>query len=85
MLITTNGTLVRTRIDELRVMGRNTQGVRLIKLDEDDSLVSVERIEELKAKAYELGFSFVAACPFVRSSYKAGDYLDYLRDKGEQV
>ncbi|MEE4244509.1 MAG: DNA gyrase subunit A [Kangiellaceae bacterium] len=47
MLITSNATLVRTRVDELRVMGRNTQGVRLIRLDEGDSLVGLERIEEL--------------------------------------
>lgn len=48
MLITGNATLVRTRVDELRVMGRNTQGVRLIRLDEGDSLVGMERIEELE-------------------------------------
>ncbi len=49
MLITANGTLVRTRVEELRVMGRNTQGVRLIRLDEDDTLVGMERIEELES------------------------------------
>ncbi|PWK50851.1 DNA gyrase subunit A [Pleionea mediterranea] len=48
MLITSNATLVRTRVDEMRVMGRNTQGVRLIRLDESDALVGLERIEELE-------------------------------------
>jgi DNA gyrase subunit A len=46
MLISDQGTLVRTRADEVSVVGRNTQGVRLIRLSEGEHLVSVERIEE---------------------------------------
>jgi len=46
MLISDQGTLVRTRIDEVSVLGRNTQGVRLINLTGDEKLVSVERIAE---------------------------------------
>jgi len=46
MLISDKGTLVRTRTDEVSSQGRNTQGVRLIKLKEGESLVGVERIEE---------------------------------------
>lgn len=47
MLISDKGTLVRTRTEEVSVLGRNTQGVRLIKLaQEGERLVSVERIEE---------------------------------------
>ena len=46
MLISDKGTLVRTRTDEVSSQGRNTQGVRLIKLKEDETLVGVERIEE---------------------------------------
>ena len=44
MLITSGGTLVRTRIDEISVMGRNTQGVKLISLDTDENLSGIERI-----------------------------------------
>lgn len=47
MLISKGGTLVRTRVDEIRVMGRNTQGVRLIRLQEDETLVGLQRIDEL--------------------------------------
>ncbi len=47
MLITDGGTLVRTRVAEVSVMGRNTQGVRLIKLDKGERLVGLERIVEL--------------------------------------
>jgi DNA gyrase subunit A len=46
MLISDQGTLVRTRTEEISILGRNTQGVRLIKLAADESLVGVERIEE---------------------------------------
>ena len=46
MLITTGGTLIRTRVDEISVLGRNTQGVRLIDLDEGERLVGLDRIDE---------------------------------------
>jgi DNA gyrase subunit A len=44
MLITDGGTLVRTRVDEVRVLGRNTQGVRLIRLTNGEKLVGLERV-----------------------------------------
>ncbi|MEM7277854.1 MAG: DNA gyrase C-terminal beta-propeller domain-containing protein, partial [Pseudomonadota bacterium] len=44
MLITSGGTLVRTPVEEISVVGRNTQGVRLIRLDADDQLAGIERI-----------------------------------------
>lgn len=46
MLISDQGTLVRTRADEISVSGRNTQGVRVIKVKENEHLMGVERIEE---------------------------------------
>ncbi|WP_372780038.1 DNA gyrase subunit A [Litorivivens sp.] len=46
MLISDQGTLVRTRTDEVSVLSRNTQGVRLIRLKAGENLVGVERIEE---------------------------------------
>lgn len=45
MLISSAGTLVRTPVADVSVMGRNTQGVRLIRLDAGDRLVGLERIE----------------------------------------
>jgi DNA gyrase subunit A len=48
MLISGGGTLVRTRVNEISVMGRNTQGVRLISLANGESLVGIERIVEDK-------------------------------------
>ena len=46
MLISNQGTLVRTAGDEVSLLGRNTQGVRLIKLRDDESLVGAQRIVE---------------------------------------
>ncbi len=45
MLITSTGTLVRTPVAEISTMGRNTQGVRLIRLDESDRFVGISRVE----------------------------------------
>jgi DNA gyrase subunit A len=49
MLISSTGTLVRTAVDEISVQGRNTQGVRLIRLGDAERLVGIERIEGLDA------------------------------------
>jgi len=44
MMITANGIIIRTGLDQIRSIGRNTQGVRLIKLGSDDKLVAAEKI-----------------------------------------
>ena len=46
MLITDGGKLVRTRVNEVSVLGRDTQGVKLISLSEGERLVGLERIIE---------------------------------------
>ncbi len=46
MLITNAGTLVRTRVQEISVISRNTAGVRLIRTAQDEHVVGLERIEE---------------------------------------
>ena len=46
MLISDQGTMVRTRGDEVSVVGRNTQGVRIIRLKENENLVSLARVAE---------------------------------------
>ena len=48
MLISSTGTLVRTPVRDISVVGRNTQGVRLIRLAEGERLTGVERIESLE-------------------------------------
>jgi len=47
MLISSNGTLIRTSVNDISIVGRNTQGVRLIRVDEDERLVGLARIEPI--------------------------------------
>ena len=46
MLITTGGVLIRTRVSEIRELGRSTQGVRLINLGENEALAGLEKVLE---------------------------------------
>ncbi len=48
MMITNGGTLVRTRVSEVSQVGRNTQGVTLIRTSKDELVVGLQRIEELE-------------------------------------
>lgn len=54
MLITDGGTLVRTRVSEISLVGRNTQGVRLISLNGDETLIGIQRIEEVESEGDEI-------------------------------
>ncbi|MBA2656172.1 MAG: DNA gyrase subunit A [Tatlockia sp.] len=47
MLITDQGTLVRFKVGELSIIGRNTQGVRLINVSSGEQVVGMQRIEEI--------------------------------------
>jgi DNA gyrase subunit A len=51
MLISDGGTLVRTRVSEISVLGRNTQGVKLISLDDSEKLVVVEKVASIAEEA----------------------------------
>lgn len=53
MLISNKGTLVRVPASEISLVGRNTQGVRLIQLAEGEALVSLERIANIKGEKSE--------------------------------
>ena len=50
MLISSSGTLVRTGVADISVLGRNTQGVRLIRVAEGDRLVGLDRIEQIQGE-----------------------------------
>ena len=63
MLITDKGTLVRTRVDEVSITSRNTQGVMLIRLGENEKLVKTVRIdepEEVESEAIEGEYEEIA-------------------------
>lgn len=50
MIINKSGISIRISVEELRVMGRATQGVRLIKLNEEDAISSVEKIQKIEGE-----------------------------------
>lgn len=54
MLISDGGTLVRTPAGDISVLGRNTQGVTLIRLSDQERLVEVERVESLNGVEDEI-------------------------------
>jgi DNA gyrase subunit A len=55
MLITEKGMIIRLNTAEISTIGRNTQGVRLIQLEEGDHLVSVARLAEREDDEEGLG------------------------------
>jgi DNA gyrase subunit A len=55
MIINKSGITIRLAVESLRVMGRATQGVRLIKVGENDSISSVEKIEQFEGEEGEEG------------------------------
>jgi DNA gyrase subunit A len=54
MMITDGGTLVRNRVADVSRMGRNTQGVIMIRLSKQEKLIGIERIENLESEETDL-------------------------------
>lgn len=72
MIINRSGLTIRIKVSELRVMGRATQGVRLIKLNEDDHISSVEKIQTLVSTETEEKETSNAEAPKVLKKEKTG-------------
>jgi DNA gyrase subunit A len=77
MLISDQGTMVRTRTDEVSELSRNTQGVRVIRLKEGEKLVGVERIPESPEVEVAIGDGETAASV-------AAIEDDYADDAGDE-
>ena len=54
MIISNRGTLVRTRVNEVSTVGRNTQGVILIRTIDEEQVVGLQRIEEIEVTESDL-------------------------------
>ena len=85
MLITTGGVLIRTRVAEIREMGRATQGVTLIAVEDGTKLSGLQRVVETDIDEVELepgpdGKPVVAAAPAVADADGA-DATDAGDDK----
>jgi DNA gyrase subunit A len=53
MLVSSKGKIIRLRIKDIRVIGRNTQGVRLIDIEEGERVVSLARLAEKEEEEEE--------------------------------
>jgi len=73
MIITSRGVLIRQAVSSIRSIGRNTQGVKLIRLDEGDSIAAVTRVQEEKDPE-EVGQS---------DAQPAGEQEDIFEGEGE--
>jgi DNA gyrase subunit A len=54
MLITDQGKMIRTTVFDIRVMGRNTQGVTIFRVADNEHVVGVAKIEESEEEEIEL-------------------------------
>jgi DNA gyrase subunit A len=61
MLITSSGKLIRMPIDGIPTIGRNTQGVRLIRLEGDEAVVAMERMADKEEGEHEVSPEVAAA------------------------
>ena len=73
MLITTGGVLIRTRVAEIRELGRATQGVTLIALDQGEKLAGLEKIVESEDESSQEG----------QESAEGEDFADESGESGE--
>jgi DNA gyrase subunit A len=83
MLISNQGTAVRTRVDEVSLLGRNTQGVRVIRTRDGEALVSVSRIAEDDVVA-EPAESVVADAESVVADTVPEDSIDNGSDETQE-
>jgi DNA gyrase subunit A len=73
MLITTGGVLIRTRVAEIREMGRNTQGVTLIGLGSGEKLAGLERVAEGEEEGEDAEEGDLSAAPGDEAADGGGD------------
>jgi DNA gyrase subunit A len=63
MLVTDQGKMIRTTIADIRIMGRNTQGVTIFRVAENEQVVSVARIDESDEEELDSGEEEIAPVP----------------------
>lgn len=89
MIINRSGIIIRIAVSELRVMGRATQGVRLITLKNDDEIASVAKIEHSEEEELEENLEIIEAAEGIEPSAdkentgEAGDTGEKATDEDE--
>ena len=83
MLITNGGILVRTKVTDVSVVGRNTQGVRLIKLGKGENLTQLERVASMEGDDDE-ELDDSELLPEDADASNKIDVADVKKDEGEE-
>jgi len=73
MVITQNGIMIRMPVDGISVIGRNTQGVRLINLDDGDRVIAMTRVAKSEVQAIEEAVDSMARPEFEAGNGKGGE------------
>ena len=82
MLVTDQGKMIRTTVGDIRVMGRNTQGVTIFRVAENEHVVSVAKIEESEEEEIELEGGDEIAPDEGATSAKASSISPPIRKRG---
>jgi DNA gyrase subunit A len=94
MLTTTGGNLIRTRVSDINLIGRNTQGVRLIRVEEGDAVRSLAKLPEDELGAEDNGVAEAEAIPDNHPPHilndgvaeaEASDHIDNGEEDGEET
>ena len=73
MIITKNGITIRFEVAALRVMGRNTQGVKVIKVSNNDEISSITKIEKEEILEIEEGAEMIEGATLIEGSTEIQD------------
>jgi DNA gyrase subunit A len=84
MLITDVGKVIRMGVDDIPVIGRNTQGVRLIRLEENERVVAVERLAERDERDHRLSSGGTHEVEIARSTLLDGDSSEVEEEEGAE-
>jgi DNA gyrase subunit A len=76
MIINKSGLTIRMEVTDLRIMGRATQGVRLIKLNEDDEIASLAKIAEVKEDELAIGEDIITSSNELNEPIDNTEYQD---------
>src|SRR6185312_6985756 len=82
MLTTTGGILIRTPVAEMRLIGRNTQGVRLIRVEEGDTVSSLAKLPEVELSAGDELDEAEAAAELGTDIVATGEPTPHILDDG---
>jgi len=84
MIITAKGIIIRMAISQLRIMGRATQGVKLINLKDDDTIASIARVPKEEDSEIGIVKDTEETSPEKESEFEENDSLNSSEQKTDE-